>query len=81
MHAAFPQQVHGIQDVYEGPAEPIYPPDHDRVARLHVIRKPLHPRPLGRSIAPGRDIGEDIPLLYPGGDESIKLQLRPGPMY
>lgn len=76
VHAAFPQQVHRVQHIDQGPAEPVHPPHHDRVTRLHMCKELLHPRTLNSGLASGGDVSENIALLHSGIDQRVELQLR-----
>ena len=75
-HVAVAEQVDGVEDVDQRPAEPVDPPHHHHVAGLGVGEQPLHTGPLCGRLAAGCDVGEHVPLLHPRGDQRVELQPR-----
>ena len=76
LQTAFAQEIHSVQHIDQGSAEPVDSPAHHGVPGLGVLQELFHPGPLDRGPAAGGDVGEHVALLYPGLDQGVELQLR-----
>ncbi|AJK70087.1 hypothetical protein B840_12595 (plasmid) [Corynebacterium marinum DSM 44953] len=76
LHLSFAQQVHRVEYVEQGSAQPVDAPHHHRVTGLGIGEKFLHSGTLDRILRPGGDIAEDITVLDPGGDQGVVLKCR-----